>query len=267
VSSDNYDQSHNERPRNALGELLARPFKRSVDVLRNRLDRLNRLASTPAFLDQFPSNAKPYRFSKLYGPLPLTTAQRWSAADDGVGFVSLAAAANNAAYVTPRNGNIKVNREGSWYWTTTSVTGFYSLTYDSDPGFGATTFVNPLQVRDIFSPAIESNGGAIQVNYFMGHVNYGPRANICFDLKLYDTKRGRFLHDDALPMQTLSAQNFANKYVSAPSRFDPNTEIEPRVRIQEIRPGSLLDTDAAFNAAQFAAYLCITFGGYKVLDV
>ena len=50
-------------------------------------------------------------------------------------------------------------------------------------------------------------------------------------------------------------------------RFDVNTEIEPRLRVLECRPGSLLDTDDAFDAAQFRGYLYVVFSGYKVLEV
>jgi len=265
--SSNYDQSHNERPRDPLSVQLARPFFRAVDVVRNRIDDLTSLANKPTFLDQYPSNAKPWRFSKLYGPIPLTAARRYPEADDGTGFEAFALVANESQFYAPRNGSIYVNREGAWHWTGTNVTGYYSLTYDADPGFdpGVRTFINPVAMTDIYNPAIEQNGGALQENYFFGHPNYEIRANIVWDMRLYDRKRARYLHDDALPSQMLSAQNFANKNLSSPTRFDVNTEIEPRIRIQEVRPGNLLDTDVAYDAAQFRAYLCIVFHGYKVL--
>jgi hypothetical protein len=262
-----YDQSHNERPRSALSEHIARPFKRAVDVVRNRVDDLTRLVNTPAFLDQYPAKAVPFRFSKLYGPIPLTAAQHRAPSETVGGFIALAPVANNAAFLNPRNGPLFVNREGAWYWTTTNVTGWYSLTYNADPGFGANTYVNPLPVSDIFNSVVDANGGALQMNNFYGHVNYEIRANLAWDIRLYDRKRARYLHDGILPPQVMTAQNFANKLQSEPCRFDPNTTIEPRLRILEVRPGSLLDTDDAFNAAQFAAYISITFGGYKVLDV
>lgn len=264
--SDNYDQSHNVRDRDPLTTQLARPFYRAIDTLRNRVNDLAELANTPVFLDQYPGNTKPWRFSKLYGPIPLTTARRITA-DGSEGFEANALVANNSLFYSPRNGSIYVNREGAWHWTGTNVTGWVSLSYNADPDFDpeARDFINPIPVSDIYNPAIEMNGGALQENYFFGHVNYATRANIAWDMKLYDRKRARFLHDDALPSQVVTAQNFANKSLSSPTRFDPNTEIEPRIRIQEVRPGSLLDTDTAYDAAQFRAYLQITFFGYKVL--
>ena len=49
--------------------------------------------------------------------------------------------------------------------------------------------------------------------------------------------------------------------VAQPIRFDPNTELEPRIYINEVRMGNILDTDQAYNAAQVKVYLFVTFHG------
>lgn len=257
-----YDKSHNIRPRNAFEAHLLAPFKRKIESMRNRINHLVRVFDTPAFLDQYPGNTVPFIFSKTY-----TFGLVASRNDGAVGFDGKASLVDLGSYLSPRNGNIFVGRDGPFYWCSTNITGYCSLTYDSDPAFGGNTFVNPKPVADIFSSAIDNNGGALMNNNFFGHVDYATRSNICFDLELYDRKRGRRLHEERLPPQVLTAQGFSNKENAQAVRLDVNTEIEPRVRLLEVRPGSLLDSDAAYDAAQFQGYLNLTFKGYKVLGV
>lgn len=261
-----YDESHNRRPRNAFVEHTLRPIKRFAGLVRNRTNDLRELMNNePAFLDQYPSNAVPYIFSKLYD-LELTAARRW---DDGAnnGFLKLAPVANRGRFILPRKQNVFVNRDGSFFWCSTSISGFVSLTYNSDPSIsGSEEFGGPT-VGDIFDPVLSANGGAQALNYFFSSVDYQNKPNICFELELYDKKRQRRLHDGRIPSQLLSGQQYANKLLSEPIRFDPNSEIEPRVYPTEVRMGDLLDTDTAYNAALFRGYLNITFIGYKVLDV
>lgn len=256
--SEPYDQSHNERPRDVLTAHVLRPFKRAVDVARNRVNDLRRRMAHPAFLDQYPARTVPYVFSKLYGPFGLVAARR----NGAVGFEGRAPVAEAGDFILPRNDIVRVNREGAFYWTATNIAGYYSLTYDADPGLAANPGVISAPVADIFDPVFPNNGGALVVNNFFGN---GVR--ICFDLVLYDKKRGRRLHENSLPPQVLCGQGYANKTNASPIRFDPNTEIEPRLRLLEVRPDDLLDTDQAFDAAQFAGYLSLNFIGYKVLEV
>ena len=252
-----YDESHNERPRNAFVAHLNRPFKKAVDIVRNRVNDLSVRMASQAFLDQYPARSVPYIFSKLYGPFGLLAPRRNGAA----GFDGLAPVVDLGASIVPRNSNIVVNREGPFYWCSTNATGYVSLTYTADPGTLPLPIINTTPVSDIFNPVFPNNGGAVTLNNF-----FGRSIRICWDMTLYDKKRGRRLHDDFLPPQTITAQGYANKANATPIRFDPNTEIEPRVRLLEVRPDTLLDTTQAFNAAQFSAYLNIVFLGYKVLE-
>lgn len=261
-----YDESHNKRPRNAFLEHTLRPIKRFAGLVRNRTNDLRSLMNNePAFLDQYPSKAVPYIFSKLY-TFGLVASRHW---DDGAnnGFLKLAPVASRKAFETPRNQNIFVGRDGPFFWCQSSISGFVSLTYDADPGnTDATQFGGPT-AGDIFDPVLTSNGGAQAMNFFFSKVDWQNKPNISFELELYDRKRQRRLHDGRLPPQLLSGQQYANKLLSNPLRFDPNTEIEPRVYLNEVRMGDLLDTDQAYNAAVFKGYLNLSFIGYKVLDV
>ena len=90
-----YDESHNDRPRNVFFEHVTRPFKRAVDLVRNRVDDLRVAMDTPAFLDQYPANAVPYTFSKLYD-FGLTTPRQ---APSGAGFERRATLVGNLLVV------------------------------------------------------------------------------------------------------------------------------------------------------------------------
>lgn len=258
-----YDQSTNIRPRNAIQAHVARPFKRAVDLVRDRVEALTRRMHIPAFLDQYPANAVPHVYSLTYR-FDLVSPRR----NGAVGFEGRAPVVDLGDFILPYRGSFFVNREGPFYWLQSNAVGYVSLTYDAAPGNGGVVFTDQSgPVSDIFNPVLTSNGGAETLNYFFANVEYEDKPNICFDIELFDNKRSRRLHEEQLPPQVITAQGYANKMNASPIRLDPNTEIEPRLRLLEVRPGSLLDTDQAFDAAQVQFYLNLSFLGYKVLEV
>jgi hypothetical protein len=275
-----YDESHNLRPRNAFEAHLLRPFKHGIDNVRQRIRGLTQRANDPVFLDQYPARAVPYVFSKLY-TFDMVAPRRVEAPQGGTGYWLSAPVVELGEFILPRNGNLFVGRDGPFYWCSSNIAGYMSFTYDSAPGIGDGGVV-PLPVSDIFNRAIEDNGGALQTSYFWGSFGRpdplapgslgGEMPRICFDMEMYDRKRGRRLHEERLPPQLFSAGNYANKDRSHVTRFDPNTEIEPRVRLLDVCPGEELVADPVagnqqFAAAQFRGYLNIIFKGFKVLEV
>lgn len=261
---------------------LTRPFSQKINQLRNRLADLNAKLNRPAMLDQYPGRAVPYAFTRMYGPLPLTTARRLSSAQGGAGFEKLATVVTPSDFYLPRNGNINVGRYGSFVWTNASIFSYLSLTYSADPGisfepFGAAPFLSVktfAQEGDIFDSVLDNNGGAIS---FDGNSYIPPEkwynfpytgaplrytGDICFDIGLYDKLRGRFLHDqDRVTSMLFSGKSVVNKPLGQEIRFDANTELEPRIYLNEFRMGAMLDTDQAFNAAQARAYIAVVFLG------
>ena len=243
---------------------LTRPFKMYVDTLRNKVSDLADRLNSPAALDQYPGRRVPYAFSRIYGPIGPTTPRR----GDAGGFEELAPLAQPSQFILPRNGTIKVGQIGSFLWQETSVYAYLSWTYGADPGLpgNQATFA---AAGDIFDNVIPNNGGALAFNNFRfaEYAPPGPFAvplppDVSFDLGLYEKTRGRFLHDrDRMPINVFAGQNFANRKVAQPIRFDPNTELEPRIYINEVRMGNTLDTDQAYNAAQVKVYLFVTFHG------
>lgn len=229
-------------------------FSRYLSTLRNKVDDLKTKILRPAMLDQFPGKRVPYAYSRLYGPIPQTAA---GPLEDG----GTPASATN--YLTPRNGNVLVGQDGPFYWTATAVTGYIAMA-DLDG-------VTPDPIGDIFDMRFPDGGGATVMNSFGGHfpLDNGASYNqlptsVAFDIELYDKGRGRRLHDDRLPVELFSGASFANKNMSQPTKFAPNTNLEPRIYINQFR---INDSRDGFIANRAVAYVNLTFLGYKDLDV
>ena len=239
--------------------------RRYIEVLRNRVNDLNKKLNTQPYLDQYPGKTQPFIFSKLYGPFGLETARRTT----NPGHESLAPLVNPSAPLLPRNQNILTSRIGAFYWCSTHVTGYLSWTYTEDPGFDFTVPINTQIPSDIFNPVLEANGGAALFNNFAS-LNFAQTGTtvpiIGFELGLYDKKRGRYIGDGVLPSEMFCSGNFGNRRLPQPIRFDVDTELEPRLHITEVRMGNYLDTDQSFNAAQVQCYLNICFKGYYSVD-
>jgi hypothetical protein len=241
---------------------ILRPFSQRVNYLRDKAERINEILDRPAPFDQYPGRVIPTCFSKLYGPFGPVTARRSSEA----GQESLATLATPADYSLPRNGNILVGQQGSFRLIEMAATSYMSLTYSADPGLAGDQRVFT-QFGDIYDTVIDNNGGAILFNArdFVptNPASTGSQAsNISFDIGLYDKLRGRQLHDGkSLPINIFSGQNFATRRVPEHIRFDTNTELEPRLFINEIRIARDPETDQAFNAMELKVFIYVTFKG------
>jgi hypothetical protein len=242
------------------------PTRRYIDVLRNRVNDLNRKLRTQPYLDQYPGKTQPFIFSKLYGPIGLQTPRR----TENPGFESLAPLVSPSTPVLPRNQNILTSRIGAFYWCSTQVTGYLSWTYVSTPG---APIINPpiipQEPSDIFDPVFPNNGGACLFNNFstMGLEQSGTIVPILgFELGLYDKKRGRYIGDGVMPSEMFASGTFGDRKLPEPIRFEVDTELEPRVYVTEVRMGDFLDTDQAYEAARVQCFLSIAFKGYYSVD-
>ena len=253
----------------------------------------------PVFLDQYPGHSVPFCFSKIYdlGFVQTRPDASFNGSKTANGtWHNGAPVVDMSRWILPRNGNILVNQEGPFYLTQVNMGGFFNLTPidDAISPLGPPAF--PEGVGDIFDPVsysnsplggtptvvpTQSNGGALRVNYFYDFFPnvYSNGAGIpplndvrpCinFDLILFDKKRSRQLHDDVLSPHLLSGQDFSNKFLGKPMRFDPNTTIEPRVRILKCKPGSIFNAGLEatdLDIYDFRGFLTLTFKGYKVLE-
>lgn len=232
-----------------LGRHLTKPFSQYINTLRNKISDLNAMIDSPAALDQYPGRSQPYCFTRLYGPIPLTSP----------------VTVNPGQYLLPRNGNVKVGRYGSFVWCETVVTTYLSWTWKQQPlGLDLVQPFGSLN-GDIWDFVVENNGGAMvmQNNRYVDLTLFGATEppTVCFDLGFYDKLRGRYLHDrDRLPSRLFAGQNFANKKTGEAVRFDNNTEIEPRLYLNEFSVNR--DIDPALLVDAYAkAYLVLTFKG------
>ena len=283
----------------SIQEHLQRPYRRFVDLVRNRVNSINNKMHDPVFLDQYPGHSVPFCFSKIYdlGFVQTRPDASFNGAKTNANtWHSNAPVVDMSQWILPRNGNILVNQEGPFYLDQVNMGGFFNLTPNTQ-GNPAGPPIFPEGVGDIFDPVSysddvlggattvvpnQSNGGGLRVNYFYdffpnvySNAPGSPPLNdvrpcINFDLILFDKKRSRQLHDDVLSPHLLSGQDFSNKFLGKPMRFDPNTTIEPRVRILKCKPGSIFNDGVVVNTQydlyNFRGFLTLTFKGYKVLE-
>jgi hypothetical protein len=252
--------------------------KRFLNVVRNKVNDLSQKLwgnSQQAFLDQHAGKAVPFCFSKWYGPIEPQTQYRLDIADGGNDFTENAPIADERNAVLPRNKNIIVNREGAFYLTSWNFCNYVNHSSVRPPNLGGVVptpgvFLvpppNPTVLGDIFDSAIENNGGAFISPVSSTQIGQltvqAPR--IFFELEFYDRKRGRLFHPLRFPMELLDGFAVENKRLADPIRFDPDTEIEPRLFINS----ATLSPDLYDQATNpYAFYINIMFKGYKLLEV
>ena len=189
------------------------------------------------------------------------------------GFNQLATLVDPSQYLLPREGTIKTGREAAFVWCSSNAFAYVSWTYTADPEIPSPNDpppatlpvpINPLSAGDLFDPLLQMNGGAVIIPNIANANHTSPR--VCFDLALYDKKRGRYLTDGSLPAESFVGGAFANKLVPKQTRFNVDTEIEPRLTITEINMGPVLDATKAYAAASVAVYVNVAFIGYNVLE-
>lgn len=210
-------------------------------------------------------------------PTVLTTTTNWSTNPDATslyeilqqGFNQLAPLVDTSQYLLPREGTIKTGREAAFVWCSSNAFAYLSWTYTQDPQipfFPATlpVPVNPIAAGDLFDPVVPMNGGAAIIPNIANANHTSPR--VCFEMALYDKKRGRFLTDGSLPAEAFVGGAFSNKLTPKQTRWNVDTEIEPRLIITEVNMGPVLEAAKAYNAASVAVYVNVAFTGYNVLE-
>ena len=204
----------------------------------------------------------------------LTTTAFWGPPDAtsvyeviGSGFSQLAPVANPSEYLLPREGTIKTGREAAFVWCSSNAFAYVNWTYTQSPGEEfplASVPIAAVGAGDILDPVLSMNGGAVVIPNIANANHTSPR--VCFELALYDKKRGRFLTDGSLPAEAFVGGAFSNKMTPKQTRFNVDTEIEPRLVITEVNMGPILEGARAYAAASVAVYVNVAFIGYNVLE-
>lgn len=245
-------------------KLAELPLRRFAEVLRNKAQDITGMLATPAYFDQYPSKRVPWLFSRTFGPIGLTATRNFG---DGGAFDQLAPVGNPTGYILPREGTIKTGRDAAFVWCASNAFAYLSWTYTEAPTFDGglpLTPVNPVPAGDIFDPVFPTNGGAVVIPN-IANANFSS-PHVCFEMALYDKKRGRFLTDGKIPAESFVGGAYANKLVPKETRFNVDTEVEPRLTITEVRMGSPLDQAQPYSVASVAAYVNVVFLGYNILE-
>lgn len=245
--------------RDVYEKLAELPVRRYAEVLRNKAQDLISMLGQPAYFDQYPSKRVPWIFSRTYGPIGLTATRHFG---DSGGFDTEAPIGNPSSFILPREGTIKTGRDAAFIWCASNAFAYLSWTYTADPGIPGVPVTVP--AGDLFDPVIPMNGGAVVLPNISNASFDSP--HVSFEMALYDKKRGRFLTDGKLPAEAFVGGAFANKLTPKETRFNVDTEIEPRLTVTEVRMGSWLNGEQAYNAASVAAYVNVAFIGYNILE-
>ncbi len=223
-----------------------------INVIRNKIHDLSvviwRDDGIDVFADQHAGNVKPFCYSRIWGPLTV--------ADASLSQFILPS--------LPGVSNIIVGREGAFWWDEVNVACFSNWSI-SQPG--SATVPAPGGLLD---SAFLQNGGAI--SDVRTGINDGtssqPVQPIGFDLVLYDKKRTCVMHDEKLPKELFNGARLTNKKLVEPVRFDPNSEIEPRLYLNYPLLSQLMSFSAGGHTFQTNRYMWINimFKGHIAIE-
>lgn len=265
------DTQHSELP---VRGLLA--VKRDqVGDLNNRLDEMG---WTPDLSGATIGRRRPVAFSRVYGPIGMQATRNIPGAP---GFLGNAPVVQPNTFILPTTTNILTGRDTTFFWTSAHVVSYLSWTYTEPTFTGILHPVNPLPAGPLFSPVIERNGGAqlllnnsgfsfTSADSFMLGQDNGGKPKLCFEIELYDKRRGRFVSDGRLPGEMFATGAYMPKELGAPVRVDPDSEIEPRIYITECRMTDFLDSPAfpsPYAAASVACWINLVLRGYATTEV
>lgn len=230
------------------------PFRRFALAQLNRAQDVVERLGVPAMSDQYAGKNEPAAFSCWYGPIPMQATRHVGS----IGFDALAPLVTPSTPYLPRDTNPLTGADRSFMLMDWNTSAYLQWGYKQDPGFAAP--IDPAPLGDIFDPVLGANGGGQLLQNFSDAFVNKPR--VCFEIDLYDKKRGRSMTNGRIPGQVALGGHYEFKRQFGPMRWDPDTEVEPRVFITEMKTTSALSTTQAYEAAQVAVYLNLVFRGF-----
>jgi hypothetical protein len=231
--------------------------RRLLQGLLVRSNRVVRKLNSPA--THVAAGGKPRCFEATFGPISLITSRRAGAA----GFEFNAPLATPGAYLTPLS-PVLVGQYGPWIWCGTNAELDLSWTWLTQRPVRSPT--NPTPAGNLFSPAIENNGGAMILNNFSAP-NKARLADLrnppylSCDVDIYDKTRQRSITGGRIGIETFMGGNYGPKDAPVDTTFPMGTEFEPRLYVNEMRAVAATDDDAYYAASSVAAWVTIWFEG------
>jgi hypothetical protein len=222
---------------NIFQDLRELPVRRAIQVLRNRISDIGKNIDGVSFFDQHPGKRLPWCFSKTYlidGTVDPATV-------------------NPSTFLLPQGSNILTGRDASFHWCETNAFAFAQR--------------NEVLPNAGLFDAVQRGGGATYVPNVQGGfaINNNEPATtdftrVCFELDLYDRRRGRSITNGKIPGQTVVAGSTGFRRWREATRWDPDTEIEPRLYVNEAHSAAALAT------ANHRFFVNITFKGYLTIQ-
>lgn len=274
-------QQHDDLPVRAL-------LHNKRDIVSDLGNKLDDMGWTPDLSGSTIGRRRPLAFSRVYGPIGMQATRNIPGAP---GFLGNAPVVQPNTFILPTTNNILTGRNTTFFWTGVHAVSYISWTYTApiDPAYngGTNVPVNPLPAGDLFAPVFEKNGGAQLLlnnsgfsftsadSFLLGQDNPG-KPKLCFQLELYDKRRGRLINDGRLPGEMFATGGYGVKELGHAVRVDPDTEIEPRVYITECRMTQLLEQPATvgppaypapYSVASVACWINLVFKGYANTEI
>jgi hypothetical protein len=252
------------------------PVRGLVAVKRDRVsdmhNKLDELGWAPDMSGALLGRNRPQAFSRLYGPIGMQTPRRDDTAE---GFLLSAPLVEPNTFILPTTTNILTGRNTTFFLRGMHAVSYVSWTYTTAGGGRPYT---PLTAGSFYDSVLENNGGAqlllnnsgfsfSSADSYVSGTNAPGKPKLCFEVELYDKRRGRLLHDGRLPAEMLASGAYAIKSLGGPVRIDPDTEIEPRVYITECRMNEYLDLTSNYSVASVACWLNISMHGHAASEV
>lgn len=263
-------QQHDELPVRSLLHVK----RDHVSDANNKLDDLG---WTPDLSGSTIGRRRPAAFSRLFGPIGLQATRHVAGK---VGFLKLAPIVQPNTFILPTTTNIITGRNSTFFWKSTHITSYLSWTYltaSPDP-LNPRPFT-PVPAGNLLSPVFDTNGGGqlflnnsgfsftAAASYLLGQDDPG-QPKLCFEVELYDKRRGRLLSDGRLPGEMFATGGFGPKELCNAVRIDPDTEIEPRVYVTECRMTRYLDqSDQNYLDSSVACWINLVFKGYASTEI
>jgi hypothetical protein len=273
--------------------------RRFLDLQRQRIRDCYRVLDDAGYgslpLADYPGKQVPTIISRWFGPIAMTTTRRGSAADNDPQFEISANLVQPSQYTLPKF-PLQVPSDRSFEWHGVHAAALLSWTWKTGSTLNVNSppvtplLIHPQENKSYLDSVLDANGGGQWFLNFSGFAMTDRCLNMtnvqsdgvgyckfCWELELYDRRRGRSLTEGPIPAEAFSPGAWGTKPVDDRPIFDADTEVEPRLFVRELRMTSLLDNSIApqapspfatiFDEANVSVFLNVALTGRLIREV